>query len=275
MVLAHSPATKQRHDLTVGAAICFYSEGLSGPSDRPYVAFDSDDLSRRTNQTRRQHRHVADTRADVQNPLTRTHACVTEQSLGVRIKARSLSNQPLLLGIGIPKYVLRSAEPLAVIWAGILPCFDFLSAAPGLLAVTGQFNRELVHVTHGLRRFATDLTIRGEWSTTQKWFSYFRIARQLDEKELCHPGTVKLIVENLEHAICFSACRLDAAAGHMPALRTGATRLGCEVAGQGRRTKMLARRLSRVPVERLQILQAAFIATPESFTFIHAGVTFA
>jgi hypothetical protein len=79
-----------------------------GPGDRPYVAFDSDDRSRRSNQTRRQHRYVTDTRADVQNPLTRTHACVTEQSLGVRIKARSLSNQPLLLGIGTPKYVLRS-----------------------------------------------------------------------------------------------------------------------------------------------------------------------
>jgi hypothetical protein len=30
--------------------------------------------------------------------------------------------------------------------------------------------------------------------------SFRNIARQLDEKELCHPGTVKLIVENLEHA---------------------------------------------------------------------------
>jgi hypothetical protein len=29
-----------------------------------------------------------------------------------------------------------------------------------------------------------------------------------------------------------------------------------------------------MPVERLQILQAAFIATPENFTLIHTGVTF-
>ena len=79
-----------------------------GPGDRPYVALDSDDLSRRTNQTRRQHRHVADTRADVQNSLTRTDTCVMEQSLCVRIKARSLSNQPLLFGIRTTKYVLRS-----------------------------------------------------------------------------------------------------------------------------------------------------------------------
>jgi hypothetical protein len=85
-----------------------FRDASPGPRDRPCVAFDSDDLSRRTNQTRRQNRYVANAGANVQNPLTRTHACVTEQSLGVRIKARSLSNQPLLLGIGTPNDVLRS-----------------------------------------------------------------------------------------------------------------------------------------------------------------------
>jgi hypothetical protein len=29
-----------------------------------------------------------------------------------------------------------------------------------------------------------------------------------------------------------------------------------------------------MPIERLQILQATFIAAPETFTLIHAGVTF-
>jgi len=38
--------------------------------------------------------------------------------------------------------------------------------------------------------------------------------------------------------------------------------------------EMLARLLSSVPVERLQVVQAAFIATPESLTFILSGVTF-
>jgi hypothetical protein len=41
----------------------------------------------------------------------------------------------------------------------------------------------------------------------------------------------------------------------------------------GRLARKLARGFASVPVERLQILQAAFIAAPESFTFIHAGVT--
>jgi hypothetical protein len=100
-----------------------------GPRDGPYVAFDPDDLSRRTNQTRRQHRYVANARADIQNPLTRTHACVTEQSLGVRIKARSLSNQPLLFGIGTPEHVLRSGITRGHI-ARNITMLDFLSASP-------------------------------------------------------------------------------------------------------------------------------------------------
>ena len=46
-------------------------------------------------------------------------------------------------------------EPLAVISRGILPCFDFLSASPRLLAVTEQFNRGLVRVTTQISPFCS------------------------------------------------------------------------------------------------------------------------
>jgi hypothetical protein len=70
-----------------------------------WIPLDSDDLTRRPNQARHQHRHVSDTRTDVQDPLSCSEASLAEESFGIGSQSRRLPDQALLLGLGAPEYV--------------------------------------------------------------------------------------------------------------------------------------------------------------------------
>lgn len=54
------------------------------------VALDSHNLSGRTNQPGHQHSYVSDAGTDIQDTLTWTNACFTEESFGDRGETRSL-----------------------------------------------------------------------------------------------------------------------------------------------------------------------------------------
>jgi hypothetical protein len=70
-----------------------------GSGDGVCVALYTHDFSRRTNQPGHQQCNVSDAGAEIQDTLTWTNACFTEQSFGERSKARSLPDQTLVLSV--------------------------------------------------------------------------------------------------------------------------------------------------------------------------------
>jgi|SRR5580700_1126696 hypothetical protein len=75
--------------------------GHASPSsgDGVGIALYARDFSRRTNQSSHQHCNVSDAGAEIQNTLTWTNACFTEQSFRERSKMRSLPDQAFVLGV--------------------------------------------------------------------------------------------------------------------------------------------------------------------------------
>lgn len=71
----------------------------SSTGDGVGVALDTHDFSRRTNQPGHENCNVSDAGAEIQNTLTLTNACFTEQSFGERSKTGSLADQALVLSI--------------------------------------------------------------------------------------------------------------------------------------------------------------------------------
>jgi len=86
----------------------------SGPRDRARIALYPHHLPRRTNQSGRQHCNVSDSGTDIQNTLTWTNACFTEESFGNRGETRSLSDQALVLRVRAAKHVIKG---------GIVHCY--------------------------------------------------------------------------------------------------------------------------------------------------------
>jgi len=78
------------------------------------VALDSHNLSGRTNDARYEHGDVSDSGTDIQNTLTWTNACFTEESFGNRGETRSLSDQAFVLRVRAAKNVIKG---------GIVHCY--------------------------------------------------------------------------------------------------------------------------------------------------------
>jgi hypothetical protein len=129
-----------------------------GPRNRMRIPLDADDLTRRPNHARHQHRHVADTRADVQDPLSRSEASFAEESFGIGSQSRRLPDQALLLRLGAPEYVgsnfrhpgVRRSNVMFDVWLSIANRAE-RSAVEGVL-VAGR--------SHILRLAAGELAVR-------------------------------------------------------------------------------------------------------------------
>ena len=82
--------------------------GRTGPCaiDRTAVPLDGNDFSRRTDELRSEHCYVADTRANIQEPLSRTDSSFAEEVFCNRCKAFGLPNQAVVLGVSTAKDVV-------------------------------------------------------------------------------------------------------------------------------------------------------------------------
>jgi hypothetical protein len=74
---------------------------------RTRVAFHRHDLSRWADQTRGEHRDVADSRPEIQNALARANARLAKERFGDGHETHGLSDEPLVLSIGIAEKIFR------------------------------------------------------------------------------------------------------------------------------------------------------------------------
>jgi hypothetical protein len=79
--------------------------------DRACVAFYPDDFSIGADQTSGKHCYVSDARSEIKDALTRTDARLAKETLGDRREAHRLSNEALVLCIGVAKQILGHGYP--------------------------------------------------------------------------------------------------------------------------------------------------------------------
>jgi len=89
-------------DVAVARGLCPGANGL----DRTCLAIDSDDKTRRANRFRKQHRYIACSTADIQNPHARLDFAFADQSAGDIGKGGSLDPKALDLEIGMAENVV-------------------------------------------------------------------------------------------------------------------------------------------------------------------------
>jgi hypothetical protein len=78
-----------------------------GSGDRAGVAFDAHHFSRGTDNLSCQHCYVFDAGTEIEDALSWTNTCFTEEPFGARSETRSLPNQALVLSVGAAQRILK------------------------------------------------------------------------------------------------------------------------------------------------------------------------
>jgi hypothetical protein len=102
------------------------SNSSTGLGNGLRVPLDGHNLTRRTNQSGYQHRHISYPRSEFQNALPGSNAGFTKKSFGDGSDTRSLSDQAIVLGVGVPKRVISGATAHCHFREGLLR-LDFIS----------------------------------------------------------------------------------------------------------------------------------------------------
>jgi hypothetical protein len=83
-----------------------------GSFNRSPIAFDSDYLSRRSNEPRNQHGNVSKPRSEIENTLTRPDTRLAEKALCSRSNQRGLPHQALVLRIRVAERIGIGRTPI-------------------------------------------------------------------------------------------------------------------------------------------------------------------